>query len=103
MSIVSIVYLPEGIAIAADSRLTGSQTKTDDGDTTIKRFSNLRRFYERNCSNQRKRSCVYGSRPSNDNRKKKAQRILSFSSIGSRGVWQYKIFWGPAFFDAGPF
>ena len=39
MSIVSIVYLPEGIAIAADSRLTETQTKTDDGDTTIKRFS----------------------------------------------------------------
>ena len=39
MSIVSIVYLPEGIAIAADSRLTGSQTKTADGATTIKQFS----------------------------------------------------------------
>lgn len=39
MSIVSIVYLPEGIAIAADSRLTGSQTKTDNGTTTIKQFS----------------------------------------------------------------
>jgi hypothetical protein len=39
MSIVSIVYLPEGIAIAADSRLTGSQTKTADGTTTIKQFS----------------------------------------------------------------
>ena len=39
MSIVSIVYLPEGIAIAADSRLTGSQTQTDNGTTTIKQFS----------------------------------------------------------------
>lgn len=38
MSIVSIVYLPEGIAIAADSRLTLSTTKTEDGTTTIKSF-----------------------------------------------------------------
>ena len=39
MSIVSIVYLPEGIAIAADSRSTLSTTKTEDGTTTIKKFS----------------------------------------------------------------
>ena len=39
MSIVSIVYLPEGIAIAADSRLTGSRSTTNtNGVITVERF-----------------------------------------------------------------
>lgn len=39
MSIISIVYLPEGIIIAADSRLTGKKEYTDkDGNNIIERF-----------------------------------------------------------------
>jgi len=39
MSIVSIVYLPEGIAMAADSRLTGSRSTTDtSGAVTVEKF-----------------------------------------------------------------
>ncbi len=39
MSIISIVYLPEGIVIAADSRLTGERkTKSDDGTDVIEKF-----------------------------------------------------------------
>lgn len=40
MSIISIVYLPEGIAIAADSRLTGTRTITDSvGKQTVEKFT----------------------------------------------------------------
>lgn len=38
MSIVSIVYLPEGIIIAADSRITGNRQSTQNGTTTIEKF-----------------------------------------------------------------
>lgn len=40
MSIISIVYVPEGIAMAADSRLTGRKTRTnEDGSTHVERFT----------------------------------------------------------------
>lgn len=35
MSIISIVYLPEGIVIAADSRLTGERKIKDDNGTDV--------------------------------------------------------------------
>lgn len=39
MSIISIVYLPEGIAMAADSRLTGNRTITDSNATkSVEKF-----------------------------------------------------------------
>ncbi len=38
MSIVSVVYLPEGIVIAADSRLTGNRSVTQNGVTTVEQF-----------------------------------------------------------------
>ena len=38
MSIVSIVYLPEGIVMAADSRLTGTRTTLNDDKKTIEKF-----------------------------------------------------------------
>lgn len=39
MSIISVVYLPEGIVIAADSRLTGKKEYKDkDGNNVIERF-----------------------------------------------------------------
>lgn len=39
MSIISIVYLPEGIVLAADSRLTGiKEYKDKDGNNIIERF-----------------------------------------------------------------
>lgn len=39
MSIVSIVYLPEGIIVAADSRLTGTRTTLNDDKKTIELFT----------------------------------------------------------------
>ncbi len=40
MSIISIVYIPEGIVIAADSRLTGrKEYKDKDGNNVIERFT----------------------------------------------------------------
>lgn len=39
MSIVSIVYLPEGIIMAADSRLTGTRTTLNDDKKTIELFT----------------------------------------------------------------
>lgn len=39
MSIVTSVYIPEGIIIAGDSRLTGNKTIEDDGVTTRKEFT----------------------------------------------------------------
>lgn len=38
MSIVSIVYLPEGIVMAADSRLTGNRSIIQNGVTMIEKF-----------------------------------------------------------------
>lgn len=38
MSIVSVIYLPEGIVIAADSRLTGNRSVTQNGVTTVEQF-----------------------------------------------------------------
>lgn len=38
MSIVSVVYLPEGIVIAADSRLIGNRSVTQNGVTTVEKF-----------------------------------------------------------------
>lgn len=39
MSIVSIVHLPEGIVVAADSRLTETHTAIDNEKTTLERFT----------------------------------------------------------------
>ena len=35
MSIISVVYLPEGIVLAADSRLTGRKEYKDDNDNNV--------------------------------------------------------------------
>ena len=39
MSIISIVYVPEGIIVAADSRLTKNIEKDNDGTKTIERYT----------------------------------------------------------------
>jgi len=39
MSVMTAVYVPEGIAMAADSRITGTLTKQNDKDKVIDRFT----------------------------------------------------------------